>query len=74
MKLTDDQIIREATKLANEIEAICRGRPTASVYMALSMMLGASAAHAPKPDFEGMMTLVERSAFGAFRRALEARS
>ncbi|WP_144378510.1 hypothetical protein [Mesorhizobium amorphae] len=68
---SNEQIGNEAIRLANEIEALCHGRPTASVYLAISMMLGGTAAAAPSPDFEGMMALVERTAFHEFKRHVE---
>lgn len=70
---SDDDIGREAASIANEMEALCRGRPTVSVYMAISMMLGAAAASAPRPDFEGMMALVDRAALDEFQRRIKAR-
>jgi hypothetical protein len=58
----------EAVDLANAIQSVCAGRPTVSVYLALSMVLGGSAAMAPKPDFDGMMRLVEKTARFEFDR------
>lgn len=73
MSHSNEAIGTEAVRLANEIEALCRRRPTASVYIALSMVLGGSAAFAPKPDFEGMMALVERGALDEFKRQMARR-
>lgn len=71
---SNEQVGNEAIRLANEMQALCQGRPTASVYLALSMMLGGSAAGAPNPDFEEMMALVERTAFAEFQRQVKART
>lgn len=60
---------REAVEIANDLSAACQGRPTASVYIALSMMLGRMAATAERPDFDGLMALVDRTAFDEFCRA-----
>lgn len=65
----DRELGKEAMDLANDISRLCEGHSTVAVYMALSMMLGGSAARAPRPDFEGMMTLVERAAFDEFCRS-----
>lgn len=58
----------EAVDIANQIEALCNGRPTASVFMELSMVLGAAAAKAERPDFDGLMKLVENGARALFNR------
>lgn len=47
----------EAVEIANEIEQICRGRPTVSVLMALAMILGALEAQAARPNLDNLMSL-----------------
>lgn len=61
----------EAAALADAIERACAGRSTVAVYMALSMVLGASATRAARPDFDGMMRLVEKAARESFTRHMK---
>lgn len=63
--------MEQATEIANAIERVCAGRPTVPVYMALSMVLGAAAAKAGRPDFDGMMRLVENAARWTFEAEIE---
>ena len=60
----------QSVDLANEISAMCEGRETVVVYLALSMMLGGMAALAERPDFDGMMALVRRGARSRIQRPL----
>lgn len=64
--MADKNEAEQAVDLANELQAVCEGRPTAVVYMALSMILGASEARARKPDLDGLMKLVEECARDQF--------
>lgn len=58
----------EAVVIANEIQAVLRGRDTAACYIALSMVLGYAASLGARPDFDGMMKLVENTARAEFQR------
>jgi hypothetical protein len=55
-------LVEESADLANDISRICEGHNTIAVYMAVSMFCGASAACAPRPDFDGMMVLINQTA------------
>ncbi|GAA2887750.1 hypothetical protein GGQ99_004738 [Aminobacter niigataensis] len=61
----------QAVDIANELGAVLQGRNTVACYIALSMVLGAAAANAGRPDFDGMMRLVESGARDSFLRALQ---
>lgn len=70
----NEELAHEAVALANQIEAILTGHQTVAVYLALSMILGASAARADRPNFTGMMRLVEQGARTHFEdRMMEKR-
>lgn len=72
--MADPDFERETIEVANLIEAACHGRLTASVLMALSMVIGASAARAQRPDFDRMMKLVEQAARSTFEKELRRKS
>lgn len=58
----------EAVELANKIERVCRGHTTAATYIAISMVLGASATLAARPDLDGLMELIAKGAKEEFDR------
>lgn len=62
---------QESVVIANEIGALLHGRNTVACYLALSMVLGAAAANAKRPDFDGMIKLVESGARDSFLRNLQ---
>lgn len=64
------QIADEALVVANAIQAVCEGKPTTAVLVGISMVLGAAAAMAERPDFEGLMALVEKGARFEFDKTL----
>jgi hypothetical protein len=57
---------RIAVDLANRMAEVCEGQPTVSVYLALSMMIGGTAARAERPDFVRCMELVTETALNEF--------
>lgn len=61
-------------KIANAIESVCIGNESADVLVAISMVLGAFAAQAKRPDFDGLMRLVTKQGRAAFELAMEQRS
>lgn len=60
----------QAVDIANEIGAVLQGKNTVACYIALSMVLGAAAAMADRPDFDGMMKRIETGARDSFLRSL----
>lgn len=58
-----------AVDIANRIQSVIVGQPTAEVLMALSMVLGASEASAAHPDFENLMRLVRKTALWQFEQS-----
>ena len=64
--MTDEDIGEQATDLANEIEKLVAGRPTVVVYLALSMVIGANAAKAPRPNLKALLKTIGRSARNVF--------
>jgi hypothetical protein len=62
----------DAVTIANRIQAACAGEPTALVYMALSMVLGAAEARAKRPDLDNLMRLVGQTAKWEFDRCRAA--
>jgi hypothetical protein len=65
---TNEDLRDEAFDIANDIERVCEGRNTAAVYMAISAVIGMAAAKAEKPDFDGLLRLIEQSARNHFDR------
>ncbi|AMS41216.1 hypothetical protein [Aminobacter aminovorans] len=61
----------QAVDVANELGAVLQGKNTAACFIALSMVLGASAAMAARPDFDGMMKRIESGARDSFLRAMQ---
>ncbi|MBE1208163.1 hypothetical protein [Aminobacter carboxidus] len=68
--LDPSDIGAEAVDIANELGAVLQGRNTAACFIALSMVLGASAAMAERPDFDGMMKRIETGARDSFLRTM----
>jgi len=67
------KIGQEAVQLADNLETVLRGHSTASCYIAISLILGYAASLAQRPDFDGMMALVRKTARDEFdRRQREA--
>lgn len=64
-------IASEAADIAYEVGALLSGRNTAACYLALSMTLGAAAATAERPDFDGMINFVEAGARKSFEHLLK---
>ena len=54
--------------IAHDIERVCVGRDTAEVYAAISMVIGASAAGAERPDLDGLLFLIGKAAQEEFNR------
>jgi hypothetical protein len=69
----DDKIGADAVVIANQIEALCHGRQSASVFLALSMIIGHFAAQGAKPDFHGTIRLIQAGAFDTFRQTMRER-
>jgi len=69
--MDNTEIAAEAVDIANELGAVLQGRNTVACFIALSMVLGASAAMAERPDFDGMMKRIETGARDSFFRALK---
>lgn len=67
--MTEEEILKEAAAIESAIETICHGRQSASVFVALSMVIGKFTAQAARPDFHGTMRLIHEGAFDAFRAA-----
>ena len=55
---SDDYIEDEAFKAAQDIGAMCEGRPTASIYLAISIVLGNMEMKAKRPDRPEMFRLI----------------
>ncbi|XHE14421.1 hypothetical protein PCC82_06705 [Agrobacterium deltaense] len=72
MTVTESLIrANEALDLANKINLVCNGRDTITVYMALSIVIGKSAARAERPNFEGLTGLLIQHSYNVFREEME---
>lgn len=60
-------------EIANAIESVCIGHESAEVMVAISMVIGAFAAQAKRPDLDGLMRLVHGLAQATFERMIEER-
>jgi len=59
--LEDDQIAQAACDIANKIEAIAKGQPTAAVLYALGMVIASGVAKTKIRDVDATMTLITRA-------------
>lgn len=55
---SDEDVTDEAVKIAEDIAAMCSGRPTASVYIAIGITLGSMEAKAKRPDRAGLFKIL----------------
>lgn len=69
--LDASEIGAQAVDVANELGAVLQGKNTVACFIALSMVLGASAAMAERPDFDGMMKRIESGARASFLRTMQ---
>lgn len=69
--MDNTEIADQAVHIANELGAVLQGKNTVACFIALSMVLGASAAMAERPDFDGMMKRIETGARDSFLRAMK---
>lgn len=67
--MRDAYIGEQAVEIANKIVSLLDGRNTAACYLALSIVLGRTASLGQRPDFDGMMRLVEKTARYEFEKA-----
>ena len=65
--------VNEALDLANKINLVCNGRDTITVYMALSIVIGKSAARAERPNFEGLTGLLIQHSYDVFMNEMEGK-
>lgn len=71
--MTEEEIGKLSVEIANELEAACAGKPSAAVLLALAMMIGDYASLGEKPDFHGLMRLLNEAAFDTFRQKMRER-
>ena len=64
--MTESEIASQAAELELMFGAVCQGRSTAAVFVALSVFLGSAAAMAAEPDFDGFMQLIREGARASF--------
>jgi hypothetical protein len=56
-----EDLSKEATRLANEMNKVLSGAPTVSVYLAISMILGEMERRAQRPNRPAMLSLIDES-------------
>jgi hypothetical protein len=66
----NEKTLHNAIDLANQIEAVIRGKETAAVYVAFGKIIGASASDAKQPDLCGLMALISEVAHNELARRL----
>lgn len=64
-KIREDAFLEEAEAIARQIDDLCIGRDIAAVMMAMATLFGRMAAHAERPDLDGLMRIVHDAAEGA---------
>ena len=52
----------DAVELANKLNAVCAGYSTASMYLAIGMMIGFGASQAERPNLPGLLDLIGQTA------------
>ena len=63
-----DEAYERAAVIANELQAVLKGKNTISCIIALGRVIGAAAADAQHPDFDGLLRIVWGVAEEEFRK------
>ncbi|MGN8022310.1 hypothetical protein ACTJJ7_16530 [Phyllobacterium sp. 22229] len=62
--------MEEAAEIADLISSVCAGKDTISVFIGLSMVIGAFEARAERPNLANLLDLIGQSAQAEFDRRI----